>query len=304
MNHYIALDWGGTFLKYAYMDEESSILEKGKIPSPSREDTKENFLKAIDSIVERFPAVDGIAISSPGIIDSTKGIIQVIGVFPYLTNCAIAEELQKRYGVPVSIENDAKCAALAELWKGSLADVNDGIVFVIGTAIGGGIVLNHQLRRGKDFFAGEFSAMNLNWKEPNEKQSYMAQLGYKRLLSLVQEKTGLSSIQSGEEAFALMQEGNQAALEALEAYTDLLALQLFNLNVLLNVEKICIGGGISRQPLLLESIRRSVEKIRTYHPDILQGIALPLPNVDVCTFYNDANLIGALYHWFERNEKS
>lgn len=302
MNHYLSFDWGGTSLKYAYMNAQSEIIEKGKVPTPESTITKEEFYTLLDEIVKKYPEIQGIAISSPGIIDSTKGIIHVVGVFPYLSGFCLCEEMEKRYGVPVSIENDAKSAALAEVWKGNLSACSDGVVFIIGTSIGGGIVLNHQLRRGLDFFAGEFSSMNINLNEPSSRNSYMARLGYGELCTLVQKAMHLDNSIDGEQAFAYINEGDVNALHALKQYTDELALQLFNLNVLLDVEKICIGGGISQQPILLEYIRQSIEDIRTYHPDIVGGIALPLPVVDVCRFHNDANLIGALYHWFELYE--
>ncbi len=300
MDHYLSFDWGGTFLKYAYMDAESEIIERGKVASPQRTSTKEAFYSILDEIVSQYVDIKGIAISSPGIIDSTKGIIHVIGVFPFLTECCIKEELEQRYHIPVSIENDAKSAALAEIWKGNLSDCNDGIVFIIGTSIGGGIVLDHKLRRGLDFFAGEFSSMNINLNAIDQESGYMARLGYQELCNLVKQNMHIEDEITGEQAFAFINDGNQDAIYALKQYTDELAIQLFNLNVLLDVEKICIGGGISKQPALLESLKESIVKIRQYHPDMVKGLDLPLPKVDVCKFYNQANLIGALYHWFEQ----
>ena len=72
--------------------------------------------------------------------------------------CAILkEELQKRCPIDISIENDGKCAALAELWKGSLKDSEHGLVLTLGTGIGGGVIVNGKLLRGKNFAAGELS---------------------------------------------------------------------------------------------------------------------------------------------------
>lgn len=296
MSNYLVFDWGGTFMKYALMNEESEIIEKGKVPSPKKTDTLEYFLDVLDQIVSKYPDIAGIAISSPGIIDSSKGIIHVVGVFPYLQEIKLTDLLSERYGVPVAIENDGKAAALAEVWKGNLSDVKDGAVFLIGTSIGGGIVLDGKLRRGKDFFAGEYSSMCVNTAEPFNKESYMAQLGTSGLCHRVMGYMELDEEINGEQAFAYINEGNENACRALKNYTDALAVQLFNINDLLDLDRIVIGGGISQQPLLLEYLKQSVEDIPKYHPDFLSGIQLPLPVVDTCHFYNDANMVGALYH--------
>lgn len=65
MSRYLVFDWGGTFMKYALMNEEADILEKGKVKSPGKKDTVESFFAVIDGIVEKYPGIDGIAISSP-----------------------------------------------------------------------------------------------------------------------------------------------------------------------------------------------------------------------------------------------
>ena len=247
--------------------------------------------------MEKYPGIDGIAISSPGIINSTQGVIDVVGVFPYLQKLPLTQMFQERYGVPASVENDGKAAALAEVWKGNLSDVRDGAVFLIGTSIGGGIVLDGKLRRGKDFFAGEYSSMCVNIASPASTSSYVAQLGTSGLIEKVMGYMELDEKIDGEQAFAYINAGEPNALKALKKYTDDLALTIFSINVLLDVEKVVIGGGISQQPLLLEYLKQSIQDIRTYHPDFLGGIQLPLPQVDTCRFYNDANLIGALYHF-------
>lgn len=302
MSTYLVFDWGGTFMKYALMNENARILEKGKVTSPGKKDSREIFFSIIDEIVGKYPGIEGIAISSPGIINSEKGVIDVVGAFPYLQKLPLAKLFEERYGVRTSIENDGKSAALAEVWKGNLSDVRDGAVFLIGTSIGGGIVLDGKLRRGKDFFAGEYSSMCVNIAQPSAASSYMAQLGTSGLIEKVMGYMELDEKIDGEQAFSMINAKEENALKALKEYTDDLAITIFNINVLLDLERIVIGGGISQQPVLLEYLKQSIADIRTYHPDFLGGIELPLPSVDVCRFHNDANLIGALYHFLYETE--
>ncbi len=296
MEKYLVFDWGGTSLKYAWMDEHAEVLEKGSIPTPNKNSTKIEFYELLDSIVQK-QEVSGVAISSTGVIDSVNGILKTVGALPFLNNTNIVEELSERYHTKVSIENDGRCAALAELWLGNLKDVDDGAVVVIGTNIGSAIILNHQLRRGKQFLAGEMCAMNSDEHHLNNPYSYIGQHGTPYLCKLIQEKKSLKEAINGVQAFSLIQDQDLDALEALHEYTNVLAMHLFNLNILLDLEKIVIGGGISEQPELMRSLKLSIKNIKTVHPDIVKGIDYPLPNIDVCKYHNEANLIGALYHF-------
>lgn len=304
MRKFLVFDWGGTFLKYALMNEKAEILEKGKVPSPLKTDTREHFLSVINDVIQNYrDQIEGIAVSSCGIIDSEKGIIHTVGAFPYLDEYPLKKEMEDHYLLPVSIENDGKSAALAELWKGNLKDVKDGAVVLLGTGIGGGIILDGKLRRGKHSSAGEFSSMCINLHKPKDTSSYFASLGVNGLIDKVIGFMNLDHECDGEEAFTYINEDDENALEALKEYTDDLALELFNLNIMLDLEKICIGGGISTQPKLMEFLKESIRNIPSYHPDLVQGMQLPLPAVEPCYFHNDANLIGALYHHlYERNE--
>ena len=297
MNKYLVFDWGGTSLKYATMTNEAQILEKGSIPTPSKNSTKQEFYDLIDSVISKYSNLDGIAISSTGVIDSEKGFIKTIGALPFLDNTSLVEELSKKYHCQVSIENDGRCAALAELWLGNLSDIDDGAVVVIGTNIGAAIILNRQLRRGKQFLAGEMCAMCCDENHQNDPYSYIGQHGTPYLCKLIQEKKSMNESINGIQAFKLIHDGDEDAIVALHEYTDLLAIQLFNLNILLDLEKIVIGGGISEQKELMDSLKQSNENLSTIHPDIVKGIQYPLPNIDVCKFHNEANLIGALYHF-------
>lgn len=303
MAEYLVFDWGGTELKYALMNEEAEILEKDRVPSPSRDASKEEFLAAVDGIVDRYAGrIAGIAVSSPGIIDPEKGIIHAVAVFPYLNECCIKDEFEERYGVPASIENDGKSAALAELWKGNLAGKKDGAVMLIGTGIGGGLIIDGKLHRGKDYSAGEFSMVCTDVNHADLKESYWSDLGWRGLFRRLQAKSGEDvSGMNGFDFFARIENKDSDALAALKEYTDAMALMLFSLNMLLDLECICIGGGISRQPVLMQSLQESIDAIPTYNPDMQTGLKLPMPRVMTCAFYNDANLIGALYHHLYEN---
>ena len=152
-----AADIGGTFIKFAVMNESAEIITQNKIPTPL--ESHEKFLQAIFNQYKNFDC-EGIALSMPGIIDSARGISVESVAIPHNNNKFICAELEKICGVKVTVENDAKCAALAEAKIGSLADVESGFVVVIGTGAGGAFVQNKKVYHGKNNLSGEISFMS------------------------------------------------------------------------------------------------------------------------------------------------
>lgn len=154
----LVVDIGGTFIKYAGMTEDMSVLSRGKVKTP--ESGREELIETIGKIYDQMPEVEGIAISMPGIIDSESGYCSMGGALRYNDDFYLRHSLYQRCPVKIIMENDAKCAAMAEAAVGSLKDVEDGFVLIFGTMIGGGFIKNHTLHRGKHFSAGEVSYIN------------------------------------------------------------------------------------------------------------------------------------------------
>lgn len=301
MKNYLVLDAGGTFTKYALMDENAVILEKDKVATPSYLDsTKEDYYKVLDGIFDKYKGTaSGIAVSMPGMLDSQRGYCMTAGYLTYLCGTPVADELSARYGVPVTAENDGKCAALAEYWKGSLKGCDNGAVVILGTGVAGGIILNGQLYRGKNFTAGEYSYLCIDEKNFSVQDSFWGMTGSANgLCHFVANHTGKDwGEYDGLTVFAMANEGNQEVLAALKEFTDSLAVQIYNLNILLDLDIIAVGGGISQQPLLLEYLKNSIEEKAAAHPLREMSPYIPKPVVTNCTYYNDSNLIGALYHY-------
>lgn len=301
MKNYLVIDAGGTAVKYALMDENAEILEHGKFLTPAYVDhTLEDFLQKLDVVVERYQKqIEGIAVSMPGMLDSRKGYCVTGGMLAYFNEVPVVNLLEERYQLPVTIENDGKCAALAEKWKGSLKDCRNGAVVVLGTGVGGGIIIDHKLYRGGHFTAGEYSYILTDPKQLKETKGYWGMAnGADALAQKVAFYTGEDPEKlDGIQIFDRANRGEDEVLKALKEFTDTLAVQIYNLNVILDLDVVAIGGGISKQPLLLEYLNRSMDEFMEQHP--IRNIAsyIPKPEITNCQFYNDANLIGALYHY-------
>lgn len=301
MENYLVFDGGGTFTKYALMDENAVILEKDKVPTPGyRDHDKEDFYRVLDGIVENYrDRVAGIAMSLPGMLDSRAGYCVTAGYLAYLKESPVAEELRERYGLPVTIENDGKCAALAEFWQGSLKGCKNGAVVVLGSGVGGGLILNGALYRGSHFSAGEYSYVCADGNRSRELDGYWGIAGgAPGLAKAVAKYTGNDWQEyDGVKIFRQANAGDPQVLKGLRDFTDSTALQIYNLNILLDLDCVAVGGGISQQPLLLEYLQESMDAIVEQNPIKMISPHIPKPKLATCRFYNDANLIGALYHY-------
>lgn len=288
----LVIDIGGTFIKYAIMDDEAKIYHKGKVCTPH--ESLDVFIQTIVGLYEENKAeIAGIALSMPGNIDSDTGHIYTPGALSYNADVNIIEELHKYIDLPISVENDGKSAALAEMWKGHLVDCDDGVVLVLGSGIGGGIIHNREIVKGKHFFAGEVSFLMSDLANPDMSSMLAMRASTLSLVHTVAKRKDLNPQDvSGEQVFKWIQEGDNDACEAFEEMTTLLASQIFNLQCLLDPEKILIGGGVSKQKVLLETIQEKIDQFYSHIP-----FPAPKPCVDTCKYHNDSNLIGALYNY-------
>lgn len=302
-DRFLVIDVGGSAIKFALMDTSAAILEKDEVPTPLT--GLSDYLQTLETIYRRYEGqVCGIAMSAPGAIDSDTGYFYTGGMLQeFIHDINLQELLEERCGVPVRIENDAKCAALAEAWTGSLKDCMDGVVIVLGTGVGGGIIKDGRVHKGRNFTAGELSFLIVG-DDLTDDRSYMANLGGTvGLKTLAAEAMGADPDSlDGRMIFERANAGDEAVIQAVDAFTKPLARLIYNIQIFYDPEKVAIGGGISRQPLLLELIRKNLEYIYDHmtFPVVMGQKAEVVP----CRYLNDANLVGALRHFLTGMEKN
>ena len=283
----LSVDIGGTAVKYALMDPEMRFLTHGSVPTANN---REDLVELIGGLFDQSDDCGGIAISLPGIIDSEKGYIVMGGALRYNDGFYLRDALSARCPVPICMENDAKCAALAEAAAGSLRDVSNGIVLIFGTMIGGGIIIDHKLFRGNHFAAGEVSYIISDRSGiPSCEGVWGNRCGVPELCRLYAEKKGLDTKEvNGRVVFEALNAGDPAAAEALDQYSSQIAVQIFNLQTVFDPDRFAIGGGISAQPAFINSIRCHLKKLYAACPYFVHQA-----EVVACKFQNDANLYGA-----------
>ena len=297
MKKILAIDVGGTFIKHAVMVGTRSfkITAQNKIPTPK--ESHEKFLETLANIFNAYDDVEGIAVSMPGIIDTFKGVCISSGALEFSNGHFIAEEIQNMCGVSVTVENDANCAALAEIRSGSLVDVKDALVLVFGTAVGGAIIRNKELYRGAHFCASEVSYTLKNMDGAiNEENFYGLDLGALAFQKSCAKILGMPEEEvTGEMIFDLIDENDDDMLDALYKYAHRVAVKIFNLQMILDPERIALGGGISARQSFIDAIQDKLDELFADAPDFL-----PRPEIVACKYRNDANLWGALYRFLRK----
>lgn len=294
-NKCLCIDVGGTYIKYAVIDHDRNISERGTVPTP-HQDIKQ-YLDTLEAIFVRYrPMVGGIAVSAPGVIDSQNGVCITGGMLKYVKEFPLVKELENRCHVPVTVMNDAKCAALAESAWGALTGCRDAIVIVLGTGVGGAIIQNGQVQMGSHFSAGEFGRVMLGQNFELMDGYWAYHNGNARLVRLVSALSGRDPEQiTSYDILKWAEQGDEASLWGLDLFTKDIAFMIMNLQSICDPEKFAIGGGISRQPLLLAYIQKNV---RFYHAAC--PLPVPEPKVTACKFFNDSNLLGALGYYLSR----
>ena len=164
----IGVDVGGTNVKVALVDKTGSIVYSDTVPTRAEmgyEYTISNIIKAIQDLLKESKvakeAIEGIGFGFPGQIDCDNGIVRLATNIPGWVNIPIADIVSKEFGIPVKVDNDVRCAALAELNYGAGKGANNMICITVGTGIGSGLIVNGKLVRGASNAAGELGHIKL-----------------------------------------------------------------------------------------------------------------------------------------------
>lgn len=287
----LAIDIGGTSIKYG-LYTHNQIMKTGAVETPK---TWEAFCKVLKEIHQLFitEKLQGVAVSAPGAVDSQAGIIRGISAVNYIHHFDIRSALESLFQLPVTLQNDANCAALAELTYGVAKSVANCAFFVIGTGVGGVVVIERQIVTGAQLCAGEFGLMEV---APGKTLSQLAspvQAAKHFSKKYAEENTSVSA----KELVALAKAGNMKARKMLDGVYDSLSSAIYTTLVMLNPEMIVIGGGFSQNPELIEQLTQRIDQRLVQYN--ISDIKYKLTR---CQFLNDANLLGAVVH-FKQSSK-
>ena len=301
----IAVDLGGTNLRAAVVDDSGKMLDKISAPTnmpDGREAVVSSLVGAIESLRGRWggDSLAGIGVAVPGFILMEPGVIVGSNNMAALENYPIRDELSRRLGTKVILENDANAAALGEKWMGAGRDVQDLVLLTLGTGIGGGIISGGKVLHGCVGMAGEIGHMTVdpvgnpcgcgNVGCLEKHASATAVVSMAKLLHLGEE---LDQEVTSEYVCKLAQAGDEKARMVFECMGRALGLAIGNLVNIFNFPLYLLSGGMLPAwelfaPPLLEEVRRRSFTYRNAKT-----------RIEPAVLGNEAGLYGAAYLPFQ-----
>ncbi len=305
----IGVDVGGTNVKVALVDKTGSIVYSDTVPTRAEmgyEYTISNIITAIRNLMKESKVskdlIEGIGFGFPGQIDCDNGIVRLAPNIPGWVNIPIAEIVSKEFEIPVKVDNDVRCAALAELNYGAGRGAKNLICITVGTGIGSGLIINGKLVRGASNAAGEIGHIKLQMEGGpicgcGDTGCLEAFASGPSIVALAEEYIkGGKSTKYRELAnpditpyivAEAAKQGDVVAKKIFEIMGNYIGVGLASVVNLLNPEKIVIGGGVADAGDLLFIPLKETLKKRTMP---IQGSAVEVVHAELG---NTAGVIGA-----------
>ncbi|MDF2523151.1 MAG: Transcriptional regulator/sugar kinase [Clostridiales bacterium] len=313
--YYLGVDIGGTAIKIGLVDDYGNVLHEATYSDDfDQYETPilDTVLKSTDLFLKQqkilIKDLYGIGVSATGLIDERNG--RVIGAADHLKNwngSRIKDRMQERYHLPVTVVNDANCAALGEFFIGAAKGVPNVIVVTVGTGIGGGIIVNSQLLMGAQGLSGEIGNIIINYEDLESEnnigyyEKYAATTALVRMVKDGIKKGVISGLDeadaNGRTIFNSVKYGNNALQEVIDEWIGYVATGVVSLVHIFNPDLILIGGGVSTQKeLFVDKLREKV--LSTVMPAYRDELRL-----EPTALGNKAGLVGAVYYCMNHKDK-
>ncbi len=316
--NYIGIDIGGTQVKIGVVNEYGEI-----VVSSAYDVAFDGYdTPIIDTVVAKLSEfiqenkleshqIRGIGVSATGQIDTKEG--KVAGAAGHIKNwegCNIRDCLKKIYSGPVTVMNDANCAALAEQWIGGAKDALDAVVVTIGTGIGGGIIANSEILCGTAGGAGEIGHFTIrnNGKRCScgNRGCYEQYASTTALVRMVRQAQKAGRLTKGlldnceiNGRTIFQAAGKDKYLdEILDKWIGYVADGIASIIHIFSPKIVLIGGGVSAQkekfinPLRVKVLNR-----------IMPGYAKTV-SIEAAVLGNAAGMVGAVYYCIRHGEIS
>ncbi|MGE6613475.1 ROK family protein [Peribacillus sp. NPDC076916] len=284
---YLSIDIGGTFIKFALIDEQQQLIHQQK--TATKENLDHAILKQVEEIVinamSRY-TISGIGISTAGIVDRDKGRIIYAG--PTIKNYRgtnFKKYISDTFHLPVHVENDVNAALLGERWKGAAMNDQDVFCITLGTGIGGayyheGLMVGSYHQANSVGYLLYDSETETNFEMKASTSALNARI-----------QSELGDDLTAKQVFDRAKQGDNTCNTVIASWAREVAKGLAQIILIVDPSSIIIGGGISAQgPFLLKYIQQFIPQ---YLP-----INFMKTKIKVAKLGNDAALYGAVYPFF------
>ncbi len=258
--HKIGIDLGGTKIEGILLDEKYSTIQRKRIET-HQENGYDSIVKSIISLVNELKGKTSgeitVGMCTPGITDANSGLIKNSNT-QCLVGMPLKNDIENILGYEIATENDANCFALSESVLGSAKGYDVVFGVIMGTGVGGGIVINETLHKGRTNIAGEWGHHTLH---PNGNECYCGKQGCvetyisgpaleKRWLELTGKKESLQSI--------VQDFSDEKAKQWKDEFLENFGIGLANVIDILDPDVIVLGGGVSNIPFLYDQGKKIV----------------------------------------------
>ncbi len=163
----IGVDLGGTNIKIGIVSQKGKIINKTSLKTEADGGPAKvisQITKGINELLSKNKnKIKGIGIGSPGVVSIKKGTVENPPNLPGWGKVKLAKLIEKKFKLPVYIENDANAAAIGEMILGNGKKYSSFVMITLGTGVGGGIIMNKKIFRGENGVAGEVGHMTINY---------------------------------------------------------------------------------------------------------------------------------------------
>ncbi len=308
----LAIDIGGTKIAMALVTEKGELLADSKFSTP--QSGPELGIQLLITKIEEFldqmqidsSKLSAIGIGIPAVLESGTDFVIWGPNLKGWRNVDLRGELKKHFGLPVSIEYDGHTAVLGEWWMGAGKGRRSVVSVIIGTGVGGGMVLDGHLIRGMDRLAGavgwfsfghEDAAVAVESRSLGNWEALIAGPGIARRVRQVlsecslleKQKSKLTTDSTAKEVFTFSRQGDVLALQIVDELAELIGLGLANIVSMVNPEIIILGGSVgANAAFLIPQIKETV--IRYAQPVSAKSVQIVSSKLGT-----KAGLLGAAY---------
>ena len=264
MTRTVGIDLGGTAIKHGVVEMDGKIVAEGSTPSPKsgRQAILDTFAQIVESYCSDYTP-QAVGVGTAGAVDFETGTIKGHSPnIPDWVGTAVDTELSKRVSLPVYVDNDANCMALAELYCGAAAGCQSILFLTLGTGVGSAFVVEGRLWRGAHSMGGELGHITIvhngrkcNCGQHGHLEAYasatalvkrMVELGRQGLPSMYSDTGDDAAVLLGSaEVFAAAATGDAAAAQAISETAAYLGTGIAAAVNMLDPERVVIGGGMA-----------------------------------------------------------
>ncbi len=269
----IGFDYGGTKIAGVALDGSGAVLAKGRVPTPRHD--YEGGLQAIRGLMQTLEAEAGqpcetVGIGVPGSVDRNTGFV-TLGNSVWLHGRDLRADLSDMLERPVKIANDANCFALSEAVDGAAAGAPVVFGVILGTGVGGGIVVDGKLIEGVNAIGGEWGHIPLPTPTDDERPGPVCSCGVPghteawlsgpSLAADHARSLGLDAdtAPGAPDIVEAADQGDENALATLERFEDRLGRSLATIVNFLDPDVIVLGGGLSNVERFYDTVPPLIE---------------------------------------------